>query len=666
MKKWILNKHDENEVKELMQKYSVSALTAAVLAGRKINLEEEGDVTSPFKLKDMDKAVKRVQEAVDSGEKITVYGDYDCDGITATALLYTYLLSIGAEADYYLPMREGEGYGLNNAAVFALYENGTNLIITVDNGISAIDEAEYIKSLGMDLVITDHHRAGERLPRAAAVVDPSRADDKSGLSILSGVGVAFKLAAALEGGDYTTVAEYYAELVAIGTIGDIVPLIGENRTLVRHGLAMLPHSENMGLRALADEAKIQLSPAVGAEQVAYGIVPRINAAGRMGNAELALRLLLSEDESEAEELAKELNSFNTKRRAIETKITLDAIAEIEADERVSNSRILVLRGEDWHLGVVGIVCSRILKKYSCPVFLMSMDGGLLKGSARGVKGFDVYEALGFCGEFLETCGGHKAAGGFSLKPENFEGFKAALEQYALNNYQSLSGIELTLDKQLEKSDINIEAIEELKRLEPYGAENEQPVFLIKNAVLTAVVPISGGKHQRLKLKFDGEIIDALMFGVSTGEFHYKSGMCLDLAVTLSVDEYNGKKQITAKTVDIRPANFDEQAFFAAQECGRRLALGEEISQKLLQSGMPTRDEAAAVYKLLKRLGGFNGSAEDLFLLIGEINYFKLLVILTALAQLGLIERTYGAIKLISTDQKVDLWSAPVFSRLKTV
>ena len=419
LKKWELSKGDPQTARLLAEECGISPLAASVLIGRgRASYEKAAaflsggeELSSPFDLADMDAAAARINRAIDEGQPIAIYGDYDCDGITASAMLYTYLSSIGADVSCRIPEREGDGYGLNPGAVRALAEEGTELLITVDNGISALEEIALANVLGMDVVVTDHHQPGDSLPPALAVVDPHRKDDTSGCRYLCGAGVVFKLIAALEDGGYQTPLEQFSDLLAVGTIGDVVPLSGENRALVRMGLQRLAMTDHPGLSALMEVSSVR-PDRLTAQTVSFSLVPRINAAGRMGSAKTALRLLLSEDDGEARAIAAELNEYNRERQSLEQEIISSAEALLLQDPSLTEGRLLILRGDGWSHGVIGIVCSRLLERYGKPVLLCCPEGdGSLRGSGRSLGDFHLIRALSANDRWLTRYGGHKLAAG---------------------------------------------------------------------------------------------------------------------------------------------------------------------------------------------------------------------------------------------------------------
>lgn len=673
-KKWNIAKADPAVVRTLTEECGVSELVASILAGRGYTSGEEAarflgsgaELSSPFEIRDMEQAADRVRRAIDESEKITIYGDYDCDGVTATAMLYSYLSSVGAEVEYYIPQREGEGYGLNRDAVREIAENGTRLLVTVDNGISAIEEAKYVRELGMELVITDHHQPGGLLPVAEAVVDPHRKDDSCGCKDLAGVGVAFKLIAALEDGDCRTALEYFADIAAVGTIGDIVPLLGENRVLVSAGLRALSMTDNFGLLALMEVSGVK-PETVTAQNVAFSLVPRINAAGRMGSADLAVHLLLAETPEEAQECAAEMDARNKERQQKEQEITADVEAMISTDRSLLDGRLLVLKNEKWHPGIIGIVCSRLMERYGKPVLLMTGEE-LLTGSGRSLGDFHLFEALSANAHHLVKFGGHKLAAGFSLKAENFEAFRQGMEEYALLHFDLMPRYTLNLDKVLLPGDLTVDQMDSLSVLEPFGAQNETPLFLLKGAVLESVTPLSGNRHLKLGLKYGGMSVPALCFGMSPDRFFYRPGQIVDLAVNADVNEYNGRRSVSLKMRDIRPGNFAQDKFFNAKGYYEKLRRNEPVLPAIAARSLPAREETIRVYRFLQSRKGYAGDLDCLYaeLMTADINYCKLRILLDILQEAGLIEISplQNGVCLLPPGEKADLDQTPTMVRIR--
>ena len=429
-------------------------------------------LSDPFLLTDMDKAVVRIQEAIENEELMVIYGDYDVDGISATAILYECLTSQGAHVRCKLPTR-GSGYGLTRAALESLATKGFKLVVTVDNGISAVEEAACAKELGLDLIITDHHLPGDTLPDAIAVVDPKRPDDESPFKDLCGAGVAFKLCAALEGCDPAELLEMYGELAALGTVADVMPLVGENRTIVREGLSLLQDTMRPGLHALLESAGCGGKP-VTADTVSYSLAPRLNAAGRMDNAAVALKLLLCGDEDQATGIAERLAEINTERQQTEQQVFAAALQALEADPARTRDRVLVVSGEDWHPGVIGIVAARLMERFSRPVIVISMHEGEGRGSGRAPDPFDLHSALADCAQYLTRFGGHAAAAGVEIEEENLAAFRQAINAWAAAHAAPPEAVSLRLDAAATLGELNLENVGELPVWHPLAARTPRP------------------------------------------------------------------------------------------------------------------------------------------------------------------------------------------------
>ena len=464
-------------------------------------LEEEPPLSDPFLLKDMDKAVARIQQAIENGETIVIFGDYDVDGVSATAILYECLTNLGAQVRCKLPTREGGGYGLNRETLQKLADKGYKLIVTVDNGISAIEEADLAAELGIELVITDHHLPAQQLPKAVAVVDPKREDDTSPFKDLCGAGVAFKLCAALEGcEDPAELLEPFGELAALGTIADVMPLVGENRTIVREGLSLLQDTMRPGLHALLESAGCGGKP-VTADTVSYSLAPRLNAAGRMDNAAVALKLLLCGDEDQATGIAERLAEINTERQQTEQQVFAAALQALEADPARTRDRVLVVSGEDWHPGVIGIVAARLMERFSRPVIVISMHEGEGRGSGRAPDPFDLHSALADCAQYLTRFGGHAAAAGVEIEEENLAAFRQTINAWAAAHAAPPEAVSLRLDAAATLGDLNLENVGELARLAPFGRENPTPVLLVQHAFVDGIWPMGAeGRHTRIRLR----------------------------------------------------------------------------------------------------------------------------------------------------------------------
>ena len=557
-KKWEFYNSDEKLVDEICEKYNLNKVIGKIIVNRHVVKDEDvrifitptrDDFYDPFLFKEMDSAVDRIIKAINNKERILIYGDYDVDGITSTTVLKKYFIDRGITVDTYIPNRLHEGYGLNKNAIDKIKEKNIDLIITVDCGISAIEEIDYAISLGMDIIVTDHHEVGEKLPNALAVIDAKRKDNTYPFRSLAGVGVVFKLIQALSIKLQIKPEEYlkYLDLVCVGTISDIVPLEGENRTIAKLGLMLIKVTRNLGLRELIKSSGYK---EIDSNTISFGVAPRINACGRMGHEEEALKLFLAEDLESATKITKELNEYNTLRQSMEKTIYEEAIQEIEKNHLEENNSI-VLGGKGWHHGVIGIVSSKVTDKYYKPSILLSFEDDIAKGSGRSVPGFDLYEGLTKCDDLLEKYGGHSMAVGLTLKKENLEKFKERFEEIAKEkNIKELVPI-IYIDDELKLKDINMDLVKGLSILEPFGEANKVPLFLIRNLKIDSIRALSEGRHLKLTLRDENFVINAIGFELGYLAEEYRIGDRIDVVGTLEINSFNGFSSIQINMKDIR-------------------------------------------------------------------------------------------------------------------
>lgn len=666
MKKWI---YPECPVDSAEMKAEFGDFLGDLLVRRGIyNLDRAKEffacrqLSDPYLLKDMDQAVEIIRSALDEGRKITVFGDYDCDGVTSTVMLYGYLEAMGAEVDYYIPDRS-EGYGMNIDALKRIIDGGTELIITVDNGISALEEAEFIRSNGVELVITDHHQPPQDIPVCGACIDPHRADDNSPCKDMCGAGVVLKLLCALEE-DEEFVMEQYAELAAIGTIGDVMPLTGENRYIVRRGLENIRSNQNIGIERLLKCAGISPDK-ITSTVLAYSVCPRINAAGRMAAADKAARLLLADSIETASLLAEELELLNSERRNAEEKVIDDVNAKIAADPNILAQRVIVLAGEGWNHGIIGIVSAKLLEKYGKPVFIIGIENGEGRGSARGIDGFSVYKLLDSCSDLLIKYGGHPKAGGFSLSTDKIGEFTARVHEYCLRCYPKMPVYSVSADMEIDCRALTVENVSELSKLEPFGEGNRQPVFLLKNCTVRSKKSLKEGKYTSFEVQSGGAVLKALSFQIPFAQFYAENGSQVDIMATAEINEYNGNRSVNLKVQEIRPSEFKEDRFFAAQRVYEEIVRGEGCDSRLAPRVIPDRDALKGIYDLIKR-NGTRMSAEDMCVYGGEINYCMLRIAIDAFAEAGMVSVSAGAqrAEIIPVKEKRDLFSQGILADLK--
>ena len=583
-------------------------LVSGVLASRGVNCPEQATeyltqettlAHSPFLMKDMDKAAARIDRALSDGERIAIFGDYDVDGITATCIMVDYLKSRGADVVHYIPRRIEDGYGLSCEAIEGLRKGGATLLVTVDCGITGVEEVAYARSIGMDVVVTDHHECKETLPVAAAVVDPRRTDCEYPFKHLAGCGVALKLVLALGGPDREeALFSRYCTLAAIGTVADVMQMTGENRTIVSRGLASLDRSDFIGLHALLKEAGLS-GREISSVQIGFVLAPRINAAGRMGAADMAADLLLCQDPAKAEELAKALCALNRERQSVEQTIYSQAEAMIEAlpeDQR----RALVLASETWHQGVVGIVASRLSEKYSRPSFMIHLNGGVGKGSCRSWGGFNLFAALESCSDLLLGFGGHELAAGFTIDEANIPAFRARMNQYAAEYWVGKtpeSALEVDVEIR-QPGRVTLQEVEALTALEPYGSGNARPLFCLMGATLLRTQNVGQNRHLKLRLGKGNAQFDGIFFSTTSAACGCAEGDRVDAAFYLQVNEFRGSRTMQLQMVDIRPSlsasSREQECLTLVEQC----AAGEAVSARNAHRMLPSREQYAAVWRSL--------------------------------------------------------------------
>lgn len=637
-KQWSLRKmdFDPSVVDFAIDKFKLSRVAASLVCDRAGNSNQAVsdficcdacEPIDPMKLKDMDKAVARIIKAIESGDEVVaIYGDYDVDGVTSVSMMYLYLTSLGLRTGYYIPSRNDEGYGVNREAIRKLHSKGVTLIITVDTGITAIEEIEYAKRLGIDIIVTDHHECRPILPDAVAVVDPHRSDCNFPFKELAGVGVAYKLICAVEVARcaVTGKTEYeaqrdvllkYGDLVAIGTVADVMPIIGENRAIVSMGLKIIDARPRLGIEALIDAASGK--SAYGAQKkditatyIGFTIAPRLNAAGRMGNAAVAVELLLADNKETAANIATELCETNRLRQTEENKIVDSALEKIEEewDLHLKGNGVVVLDGEDWQHGVIGIVASRVTERYGLPSILISFEGcvpafsepspiDLGKGSGRSIKGFNLVAALSECSDLLEKYGGHELAAGLSLRRGNLDEFRKRINEYAkpiLDNLERVQVIEA--DMEVSTDDLSIEFAKEVTQIiEPCGPMNSTPSFIMKDVVVNSVRGIGAGKHIKLTFESGKRKFTGLWFGVSEAETCFKSGDLVDILFTVGINTFNGNTELQLIITDMRYAESVYQRRIMEREKLRNILGGASFSVN--DNALPERSDFVALYKL---------------------------------------------------------------------
>ena len=663
MKKWQIAGFNKMLAKELAVECDIDPIVALIASARGYTdpasleefLSDEPCFDDPRNLVDIEKAADIINSYIENGSRIAVYGDYDCDGITSTVLMFSYLKSRGADCVYYIPDRFDEGYGMNTGAVEKLAGEGIKLLITVDNGIACHNEIKRAKELGMSVVVTDHHLPKETLPQADAVVDPHRVDCRSEFKEICGAEVAFKLICVLEEREPEELLPYYSDLLSVALTADVMPLIYENRAIVKYGIEKLKRSPLTGFSALMSVAAIQRDN-ISAGRIAFGIAPRINAAGRMGSAARAVELLLSDNMLNALGIANEIDDDNSERQRIEKEIFAEASAEIEK-KGYFYDRVIVVDGEGWHNGVLGIVASRITERYGCPSIVISRNGDAASGSGRSIEGFSLYDAINAASDTLSKFGGHELAAGISLSSDNIPAFREKINEYA-------SGCDfvppvLKLDCKLNPSGLTVELAEALKELEPFGQGNPSPLFGVFGVKLERINPIGGGKHLRLIFSKGDNSFQALLFGVTAEQFCFECGDLLDLAVTVSSDIYNGETRLSVQVKALRMNGTDDVRLFGEISCFNDYMAGRQVDAEQL---LPSREETGSVYRLIasKPVTG----ERIKYLTLNTVGYAKCEISLMVLSELGLIQKDgAGFYKITGAGRRTELANSAVYRNL---
>ena len=637
-KRWKFSKIDKAAASALAEECGVEPLAALIASSRGYSepyeLEEffsyEPQLGDPFELNGMEAAAQKINEHIEKNSVIAVYGDYDCDGVTSSALMLRYLRSRGANVVCVIPDRAEDGYGMSVSKIDELKDRGVSLIITVDNGICAVEEIEHAARLGIETVVTDHHLPGAVLPPAAAIVDPYLCADGV-FKGLAGVGVAFKTVCAVEGATPEELLWDYAELAAIGTVADVMPLVSENRSIVKAGLEMLNSSPSIGVKSLIDAAGLSETELT-SESIAFGLSPRLNAAGRMGSAERSLNLLLADDESEARRLAQEIDEENRERRRTEAEILQEACATIEK-EKMQYDRVIVIGGRGWHCGVIGIVAAKLTEKYGKPTVVLSLEDEVAHGSGRSIEGFSLYDALKYSAETLEKYGGHEKAAGLTVKRENISSFRQKMNEYARNGETPFDVI--NIDCKLNPRAVSTELVDALSAIMPYGTANPKPIFAFCGLQITEVNSIGSGNHIRLNFCKDGARFSAVMFGMPKALFDFLPGDTVDIAAALDKNTYNGVERVSVIVKDIRPSNFDEGEFerqLELFESYKRYEFSSDAAAKML----PSRHEIGVIYRAIQALG--SATVSQLDNRTKDICLAKIAVAADILAELGFVKK----------------------------
>lgn len=661
IKKWNVGSPNREFAKEAAEEFGIDPFSALLAYSRGISdlneleyfLSDELLITDPKTLIDVDKAKEVINETIDMGLKIAIFGDYDCDGVCATAILYKYLKSRNADVTVFIPDRIRDGYGMNCAAIDKLKLQGVELIITVDNGIASKKEVDYAAKLGIVTVITDHHIAPDVLPDAAAVVDPNRPDCPSEFKQICGAEVIFKVICVIEDKEPEELIDDYAELLALATIGDSMPLKYENRSIVKYGLSKLKNSCNVGISAILSVSGIDKSN-VDSAKLSYGIIPRINAAGRMSDALRAFELLTSEKIFNAITLANSIENDNANRQTIEKQIVESAIKTIEANGYQYDD-VIVVSGQEYHFGVIGIAAIKICEKYSKPTFVFSSDGIICHGSCRSIEGFNIYDAIKSCEELTEKFGGHALAAGITIKDENLDAFRTAVNRYAKSVEMPVP--QLNIDFKLKPAAISLDMVDAIKALEPFGNGNPSPLFGIFDSVIKDIIPVSHGKHIKLLLSKDNYNFEAMLFGVSQNEFCFDVGSAVDIAVTIDTNEYMGNIKVSTIIRAVRPSGFNEDRAFSEKKAVDKFFGSHKIDSNIIAI---SRDDVVLVYKSIKaKPTTYDGL---LYRHFDDIGIAKTAISVKILTELNILSQRNGIIY-ISDNSKTDLMLSKTYVQI---
>ncbi len=674
-KKWVVSKGNKELATSAAQKFGIDPIAAMIATSRGFDdidsIGEFFDENSalgldPLSIKDMDKAAARVNAALDSFEMICVFGDYDADGVTATALLYSYLESRGANVIRYVPDRIKEGYGLNKEAIKKLADCGVKLIVTVDNGVSCVEETKYAYSLGMQVIITDHHKTGDILPECEAVVDPHRPDCPSKFKEMSGVGVAFKLVCAIEGSDEDELLDEFAELIAIGTIGDVVSLTGENRIMVRRGVRNMTQSPGIGVASLLESSGYG-GKKISSSSASFTLCPRINAAGRMGTADKALDLLLCDDAETGGYLAEEINELNILRQKTENDIFNKAVAIVESNPEISSGRILVVDDEDWHQGVIGIVAAKLTERYGKPSIVISRNGENAKGSARSIEGFSIFDAIESTSSLLTHYGGHTLAAGIGIKSADIPAFRKAINEYAAG--REIPFAEINIDCKLRLSSVDKDLLGALEALEPFGSGNPQPLFGLFDVTVEEISGVLNGKHTRLIVSKNGSRLNAVYFNMPDSRFPFEVKDTVDLAVNVEENYYNGETRVSVIVRGIRPSVTDEEKVLYSIGLYNKFLFGSKITSDEAAKLIPERETQVEVFKSIKANPLKDGYCEQLCVRLGDDGekLASYMVCVDIMREMGLIKSNdNGALYVPENPKKVNLENSEIMRKLRNI
>lgn len=661
VKKWIVGTPNRDRAKILAEECGIDPFAALVAVGRGIDdegelellISDEAILCDPMELKDINVAADYINDAIDNNVKIAIFGDYDCDGVVATALLYDYLKGRNVDVVAYIPDRMDEGYGMNCDAVDKLAKQNVKLIVTVDNGISCAKEIAYAKSLGIETVVTDHHIPPQELPDAIAVVDPHQKDCPSSFKEICGAEVAFKLVCALDDKEPEQMIERYADILAVATIGDVMPLVNENRSIVKAGINKIKSSPNVGIAAILNMAGIDKTD-IDAGKISFGIVPRINAAGRMGSAYRAFQLLVCNNAIQALRIAGPIDDDNVRRQQIEKDILKSAIETIEINGYQYN-RVIVISGKDWHFGVLGIVASRLCERYGKPTIVLSNENGIAHGSGRSFSGFNLYDAINSCVDILVKYGGHELAAGVSVDIDKIDLFRKQINEYA-QNCENVAP-KINIDFRLNPAGMSVDMAFALNTLEPFGQGNPMPIFGIFGVTIEKITAIGSGRHLKLLCRKNGNAFQALLFGMNVQQFCFNEGDGVDLAVTLDSNQYQGHYNLSIQIKDIKMSDINQDLYFADKQNFDDFVSGV---LKNYATVFPSREAVGSVYKMIM---ASPVKYERLKYLNTEYGYAKTQIAVKTLCELGLVSLDSGILVGHTAQQKSDLMQSATYKKI---
>lgn len=671
--KWVIPNNNKDSVEALHQNTGYARFVCEVLVSRGLDTAEKVEMLiqsaatsklqDPMSFHGMEEAVERIMAAVCFGERICIYGDYDCDGVTSTTLLVSCLREMGADVCFYIPNRFSEGYGMNNKAIDKIHAAETNLILTVDNGISAVAEVEYALSLGMDVVVTDHHAIPDGPLPAVTTINPHLPECGSSFEDICGVGVAFYLACALTKSTPEELLEKYGDIVAFGTVADVMPLVEDNRLFVIKGLQMLKERRmRPGLKALMEIAKVE-DRSLSSRTFGFQLGPRVNAAGRMGDAKIAVDMLLNDDYERALEIAHQLDDLNAQRKKIEEDVMKEIDEIIAANPHLIQRRAVVVCGDGWHQGVIGIVAAHLVERYGKPAIVFTAAEGVAHGSGRSIPEISLIEAISACKGHLVRFGGHQQAAGLTLNVDNLETFADALDAFLIGEYPIAPLPSINIDAEIAVEDLSVANVKALSVMEPFGEQNPSPQFAIIGATVVDFDSLSQGKHTKVFFRKGETSFNTLYFNVAPGDFPYQENDVVDILVQLEVGEYRGNEQLSMFLRGIKPTGFDAGEVVEDYEAYSRHIrgmYGEGCDKELLR---PSREDIAAAFRLVRGRAMIPTPAEFVYTHIEELSYQKTLVVFDVMVEMGFVQNHGSNYLLADVTTRRNLDDSEILKRL---